>query len=59
MTRRIEERHRNGGRIAGQSAKAGIAITEGQLSLNPHNANPILYERPSAAYHAKSLNIHN
>jgi hypothetical protein len=28
------------------------------LSLNPHNANPILYEWLSAVYHAKSLNIY-
>ena len=38
--------------------KAGIAITEGHLSLSPHNANPILYEWLSAAYHARSLNIY-
>ena len=59
MTRRIEERVTEmEGAIAGQSAKAGIAITEGHLSLNPHNANPILYEWLSAAYHAKSMNIY-
>lgn len=36
----------------------GIAITEGHLSLQPHNANPILCEWLSAAYHARSLNIY-
>ena len=44
--------------VAAQSSKAGIAITEGHLSLSPHNANPILYEWLSAAYHARSLNIY-
>jgi alpha-L-arabinofuranosidase len=36
----------------------GIAITEGHLSLSPHNTNPILYEWLSAVYHARSLNIY-
>jgi len=36
----------------------GIAVTEGHLSLQPHNANPILTEWLSAAYHAKSLNTY-
>jgi alpha-L-arabinofuranosidase len=44
--------------IAGQQSKAGIAITEGHLSLSPHNANPILYEWLSAVYHARSLNVY-
>jgi alpha-L-arabinofuranosidase len=44
--------------IEEQSSKAGIAITEGHLSLTPQNANPILYEWLSAIYHAKSLNIY-
>src|SRR5947199_4867100 len=44
--------------VAAQSSKAGIAITEGNLSLSPHNTNPILYEWLSAAYHARSLNIY-
>ena len=39
-------------------SKAGIAITEGHLSLRPHNINPILYEWLSAVYHARSLNIY-
>jgi alpha-L-arabinofuranosidase len=59
LTKRIEDRLTEmEGAIAGQSSKAGIAITEGHLSLSPHNANPILYEWLSAAYHAKSLNIY-
>ena len=44
--------------IAASGVKKGIAITEGHLSLVPHNANPILTEWLSAAYHARSLNIY-
>ena len=44
--------------IASQGAKTGIAVTEGHLSLSPHNANPILCEWLSAVYHARSLNIY-
>jgi len=39
-------------------SSAGIAITEGHLSLSPPNANPILREWLSAVYHARSLNIY-
>ncbi len=35
-----------------------VAITEGHLSLSPHNANPILTEWLSAAYHARTMNIY-
>ncbi len=41
-----------------QATTKPIAITEGHLSLSPHNANPILYEWLSAAYHARSMNIY-
>lgn len=59
MTARLETRLvEMEGAIAAQSSKAGIAITEGHLSLSPHNANPILYEWLSAAYHARSLNLY-
>ena len=44
--------------VAAGSSRAGIAITEGHLSLSPHNANPILCEWLSAAYHARSFNIY-
>jgi alpha-N-arabinofuranosidase len=44
--------------IRATGSAAGIAITEGHLSLSPHNANPILYEWLSAVYHARSLNIY-
>jgi len=43
---------------AATDPRIGIAITEGHLSLPPHNANPILAEWLSAAYHARSLNIY-
>lgn len=44
--------------IAASGQKKGIAVTEGHLSLPPHNANPILAEWLTAAYHARSLNIY-
>lgn len=44
--------------IAGVGSNAGIAITEGHLSLSPANSNPILREWLSAVYHARSLNIY-
>jgi alpha-L-arabinofuranosidase len=44
--------------ITAQGSNAGIAITEGHLSLSPHNANPILYEWLSTVYHARSLNLY-
>jgi len=41
-----------------QAATGAIAITEGHLSLSPHNTNPILFEWLSAVYHARSMNIY-
>ena len=35
-----------------------IAVTEGHLSLTPHNTNPILLEWLSGAYHARMLNLY-
>ena len=59
MTGRLEVRlNEMEAAIAAQSSTAGIAITEGHLSLAPQNANPILYEWLSAVYHAKSLNLY-
>jgi len=59
MTNRIEARVAEVQEaVSVQSSKVGIAITEGHLSLSPHNANPILYEWLSAVYHARSLNIY-
>ena len=45
--------------LAAQRARQKIAITEGHLSMVPHNANPILLEWLSAAYHARSMNIYH
>lgn len=44
--------------IAAESPATAIAVTEGHLSLTPHNANPILEEWLSGAYHARMLNIY-
>lgn len=44
--------------IGSYDKRIGIAITEGHLSLSPHNANPILCEWLSAAYHARTFNIY-
>jgi len=41
-----------------QAATGAIAITEGHLSLSPHNTNPVLFEWLSAVYHARSMNIY-
>jgi hypothetical protein len=41
-----------------QATTKPIAITEGHLSLRPHNANPILCAWLSAIYHARSMNIY-
>ena len=38
------------------SSKAGLAITEGHLSLSPYNTNTILRSWLSVAYHARALN---
>jgi alpha-L-arabinofuranosidase len=44
--------------LSAEGFQGGIAVTEGHLSMVPHNANPILYEWMTAAYHARSLNIY-
>ncbi len=38
--------------------KGGIAITEGHLSLPPHNSNPILTEWLTGVYHARVMNLY-
>lgn len=59
LSRRVEERVAELETVpAVKSSPAGIAITEGHLSLRPHNANPILSEWLSAVYHARSFNIY-
>jgi alpha-L-arabinofuranosidase len=41
-----------------RGSKLPIAITEGHLSLAPHNVNPILTEWLTAVYHARALNLY-
>ena len=55
----IEERIQElEGVLAERKSPAAIAVTEGHLSLRPHNANPILQEWLTGAYHARSMNIY-
>ncbi len=44
--------------LDGAKSKLPIAITEGHLSLQPHNANPILTEWLTGVYHARALNLY-
>jgi alpha-L-arabinofuranosidase len=39
-------------------APHGIAVTEGHLSIAPHNTNPILLEWLTGAFHARALNAY-
>lgn len=42
--------------VLAQKSHVGIAVTEGHLSLSPHNSNPILQEWLCGVYQARSLN---
>ncbi len=44
--------------LAAVKSNAGIAITEGHLSLAPHNSNAILTEWLTGVYHARALNLY-
>ncbi len=44
--------------VADKKPSCHIAITEGHLSLSPHNANPILLEWLTGGFHARSMNIY-
>ena len=44
--------------LAKRGSKHGIAITEGHLSLAPHNSNPILTEWLTGVYHARVMNLY-
>jgi len=44
--------------LDGRKSKLPIAITEGHLSLQPHNANPILTEWLTGVYHARVMNLY-
>ena len=59
MTRVVENRVRDMTQIVAAHARGkGIAVTEGHVSFDPHNANPILQEWLSSVYHARTLNIY-
>lgn len=59
MTNGIEERLVElEGIIAAAGTETAIAVTEGHLSLAPHNTNPILEEWLTGVYHARALNIY-
>jgi alpha-L-arabinofuranosidase len=44
--------------IAAAGTGTKIAVTEGHLSLAPHNTNPILMEWLTGVYHARALNTY-
>jgi alpha-N-arabinofuranosidase len=44
--------------VSSSSPTMGIAITEGHLSLRPHNANLILYEWLTGVFHARAMNMY-
>jgi hypothetical protein len=44
--------------LAGRKSNIPVAITEGHLSLVPHNANPILTEWLTGVYHARAMNLY-
>src|SRR5207247_1419761 len=44
--------------LSGANGKIPIAITEGHLSLAPHNSNPILTEWLTGVYHARAMNLY-
>jgi alpha-L-arabinofuranosidase len=44
--------------LAKRQARHGVAITEGHLSLQPHNSNPILTEWLTGVYHARVMNLY-
>lgn len=39
-------------------SRAAIAVTEGHLTLRPHNVNPILSEWLTGVYHARAMNTY-
>jgi alpha-L-arabinofuranosidase len=44
--------------LSGEKSRVPLAITEGHLSLAPHNSNPILTEWLTGAYHARAMNLY-
>ncbi|MBZ0291387.1 MAG: alpha-L-arabinofuranosidase [Anaerolineae bacterium] len=45
-------------KIAESGTSAALALTEGHLSLRPHNTNPLLYEWLSGLYHARVMSLY-
>jgi hypothetical protein len=44
--------------LSGEKSRVPLAITEGHLSLAPHNSNPILTEWLTGVYHARVMNLY-
>jgi alpha-L-arabinofuranosidase len=44
--------------LSGPKSGVPLAITEGHLSLAPHNSNPILTEWLTGVYHARAMNLY-
>src|SRR5688572_28582555 len=44
--------------LAKRNSKMPVAVTEGHLSLPPHNSNPILAEWLTGVYHARAMNLY-
>ncbi|NWG13969.1 MAG: alpha-L-arabinofuranosidase [Acidobacteria bacterium] len=44
--------------VRAAAPRVGLAITEGHLSLRPHNVNPILQEWLTGVFHARILNLY-
>lgn len=44
--------------LSGEQSRVPLAITEGHLSLAPHNSNPILTEWLTGVYHARVMNLY-
>lgn len=44
--------------LSGEKSRVPIALTEGHLSLAPHNSNPILTEWLTGVYHARVMNLY-
>jgi alpha-L-arabinofuranosidase len=59
LSRNIEKRVQSVEQaVAAKKPSCHVAITEGHLSLAPHNINPILLEWLSGVFHAVSMNIY-
>jgi hypothetical protein len=44
--------------LAKRNSRMPVAVTEGHLSLPPHNSNPILTEWLTGVYHARAMNLY-